>query len=280
MQFVQLDHLASRNVPGSCHLDIIPIADVLYMPQESGGHITNALGLLPNRTWYRVRTSAPGTRLIEKWLSVAGSPVSDCSVEGWVPKDELWKLQALWDLSTTRFLVRFSGLNGDTLLVGTKLAGAQARVTERDRGDEADPVNGYKLTFRWRRGQPVPFYGPGTTDPPPPENCPSGIVRDHLGNIIAYVPSGGEVTLPAPDACPTLAELVAALGSMIELIAVMNPEQLAEMRLLICDCEDWDIIDGGGAVPVDGDVEGGEEGEEGGDPEESGFTSGFSAGFR
>lgn len=230
------------NIAGACHLDVVDVNDVQTMPVAIACNVLDPVVLKAGKEWSRVQLATPGSRLLEKWIQDKGASISDCTISGTIGKDQLALLPSLWGLPTARFLVLFTGMDEDLLLVGTVNEGCQIAVTDRDRGDENSPVNGYKITFRLRRSVPVPFY---QADPPlTPGACPT--LGDQLAD--ASVPDIIALLNPTQLAafedyfggeCPTLAELLGETAPE-ELLPLLSTEQVD----YIID-EEFGGIDGG-----------------------------------
>lgn len=161
-----------RNIAGTCELLVVDVAEVVSVGEVIEDNMTTAVALVADAAWTKLRLALPGSRLKEGWRQVDGRPVYDVAITGFAAKDELAKLTKLRTGGRQRYLVLYKGLDGDMLLLGTKDRGAMFSVSTRDRGDEAQPVNGYDIAFTRSAAEPVPFY---LATPPSsiPAGCPT-----------------------------------------------------------------------------------------------------------
>jgi hypothetical protein len=258
---ITLDRVTGRNMPGLCYVDVLPIEDVLTMPEVQGGSIADPVVPLPGKQWHRIQVAPPGCLFNEKWSVANGLPVATSTVTGWTGRDELAKLQALWNLPTTRFLVLAVGRNGDAVLLGTKEEGCRAVAAERQRGTEDDPANGYQLTFSLRRADPAPFYLAELPSTDPDDECPT------LAELLATTDLITLLSALPPVLYDQLAEYFAAGGgpTLAELLSITSPEDLypllsAAQAIYIAE-QVIDEVDGG-----DSSTNYGDEVDGGGDP--------------
>lgn len=262
---IDIRRVQGLNMPGLCYFDVVAVTDVAVMPPVVDGVINDPILLIAGANWHRFELAKPGSKLVEKWSVLKGLAAADFSLTGFAGKDEVAKLQALWNLSTTRFIVRAEGLNGDVLLAGTVEEGCRAAVSSRVRGDESSVKNGYDIEFSVKRAEPVPFYLPALPPSVPP-NCPS------LSDLLQTTTVSAVVNSMPPLlytqflvyfnglGCATLAQLVAA-ASNADLYATLSNAQaiyIAQQVINIVDGGDsntWpgDAIDGGGPPPDDGE---------------------------
>lgn len=256
---ITLDRVTGRNLPGLCYVDVLPVEDVLTMPAVQGNSIVDPVVPMPGKQWYRIQVAPPGSVFGEKWDVANGLPVATSTVTGWTGRDELAKLQALWNLPTTRFLVLAVGLNGDAVLVGTKVEGCRAVATVRQRGTEDEPSNGYHLAFTVRRSEPAPFYLPAV--PSGTEvvgQCPTLaqlLATTTLTELLASVPPALYNQLAvyfASGACPTLAQLL-PLATPEDLYPLLSIDQALYVGQMVID-----EVDGGDSTTNYGsDLDGG-----------------------
>lgn len=177
------------NVSGQCYLDVIPVADVQSMPFPIMLNVTGDVVPKPGKVWIRINLAPPGSRLVENWELVNGEQVSDLTITGFAAKDELEKLNGLWDAKNDRWLVALTCLDGDQLIAGRPEEGCRLLTKRRDRGDDGQVLNGYSVEFTNRRFEPVPFYqgtAPEFVDPTECPTLPQLIAPEQGDDVFSY----------------------------------------------------------------------------------------------
>jgi hypothetical protein len=212
MPFPVIARVNGLNISGACYVDVVAVGDVLSMPAQEMDNISGDIVLKAGKSWSRVELAPPGSRLVDKWVQVQGEQLSDLSIEGFASMDQLALLPNLWNTKNERYLVLFYGLNGDRLVAGRPEEGCKFQVTERDRGDDQQVVNGYRVSWRLRRVECVPFYNGTPPEDVPVGECPS---IDQLVPVSSWATIEGALTgvqLAAAQAsiCPTLCAMVDA----------------------------------------------------------------------